>query len=326
MEKQEASKRLPRELGYEYDIVVKEPRLVVSLGELFEVETEDALNGMIRRSDQLPTLENLGPRHLRREGNPCAGPIYVEGAKAGDVLVVNIHDIVVDDQGVSCIFEGEGPLGDSFKYQECRGPHTTIIEHLPGPSGTTSDGKAVLDGRVLWDLNPHVGTIVTVPVRPIAAGSDSVTGQGPHGGNLDSRDICGGNKVMLPVAVDGACLYLGDVHACQADGEFYGSADESRATLTLSCEVIPQKHIPWVRVETPDAIIQLNSSKPLEEAVKQAFLYMIDWLVEDYGFTQRDAYVQLELNPGVRINVYQMVTFKRLTYTVGVEFPKRSLG
>ena len=72
---------------------------------------------------------------------------------------------------------------------------------------------------------------------------------------------------MLPVAVDGAYLYLGDVHACQADGEFYGSADESRSTLRLSCEVIPQKDIPWVRVETPDAIIQLNSYRPLEQAV-----------------------------------------------------------
>jgi acetamidase/formamidase len=131
---------------------------------------------------------------------------------------------------------------------------------------------------------------------------------------------------MLPVVVDGAYLYLGDVHACQADGEFYGSADEARATLTLSCEIISQKRIPWVRVETPNSIIQLNCSKPLEETVKQAFLWMIDWLVEDYGFTSRDAYVQLELNPDVRINVYQMVALKRLNYTAGVSFPKHALS
>ena len=142
---------------------------------------------------------------------------------------------------------------------------------------------------------------------------------------MDARDICKGSRVMLPVAVDGAYLYLGDVHACQGDGEFYGSADESRATLTLSCDVIPRTQIPWVRVETPNAIIQMNCSKPLEEAVKQAFLWLIDWLVEDYGFSPRDAYVQLELNSGVRINVYQMLQFKRLNYAVGVSFPKHSL-
>lgn len=319
-------KRLSRDKAFEYDIVVKEPKLTVSLGETFIVETEDALNGTIRRADQLPTVENLGLRHLRREGNPCAGPIFVEGTRAGDVLVVEIHDIVVDSQGVSCIFEGEGPLGDSHKYSDCRGPFTTIVRHIPGPSGTTTDGKAIFDGRMTWDLNPHIGTIATAPVRPIASGSDTVMGQTPQGGNMDARHICKGSRVMLPVAVDGAYLYLGDVHACQGDGEFYGSADESRAVVTLSCHVIPQKHIPWVRVETPESIIQMNCAKPLEEAVKQAFLWLIDWLVEDYGFSAREAYVLLELNPDVRINVYQMVQFKRLNYTVGVSFPQYLLS
>jgi len=180
-------RRILRRDAYEYEMVVKEPKLKVSLGETFVCETEDALNGMISREDQLPTPETLGPRFERFEMNPLCGPIYVEGAKPGDTLVVRIHDIVVADQGVSCIFPGVGPLADSAQYPECRGPFTKIIKHLPGPSGTTSDGKGVLSDRIIWDLNPHVGCIGTAPVRPIAAGADSVFGQGQHGGNMDVR-------------------------------------------------------------------------------------------------------------------------------------------
>jgi acetamidase/formamidase len=226
---------------------------------------------------------------------------------------------------MTCIFPGYGPLADSAKYPDCRGPFTKVIPHLDGPSGTTSDGRGVFDDRTVWDLNPHIGTIATVPERPIAAGSDTALGQGPWGGNIDCRDIRKGTKVLLPVEVEGAYLYLGDVHASMADGELYGMADESRAELTLSCEVIRAKQIPWLRLETTDSIVQLYSFRPLEGAIEQAFLWLIDWLVDDFGFSARDAYLQLGLNPGVRISVYQMTRMGRLNYTVGVSFPKSHL-
>jgi hypothetical protein len=52
---------------------------------------------------------------------------------------------------------------------------------------------------------------------------------------------------------------------------------------------------------------------------------MIDWLVEDYGKSQRSAYIHLSINPKVRVNVYQMLMADRLEFTVGVEFPKEHL-
>jgi len=77
--------------------------------------------------------------------------------------------------------------------------------------------------------------IGTAPIRPIAAGADSVFGQGRHGGNMDVRDVRKENGLMLPVFHEGAYLYLGDVHASEGDSEFYGVADESRAEVTVSC-------------------------------------------------------------------------------------------
>jgi acetamidase/formamidase len=306
-------------------MVIKEPRLRVKQGEKFVCETEDALNGMIRREDQLPLPEVLGPRFQRFELNPLAGPIYVEGAKPGDMLAVTLHDIVVEDQGVSCIVPGVGPLADSAKYPDCHGPFTKIIKHLPGPSGTTSDGKGVFNDRITWDLNPHMGTIGTTPLRPVAEGADSVFGQGAHGGNMDVRDVRKGNKVMLPVFHEGAYLYIGDMHASQGDSEYYGIADESRGAVTLSCEVVPNKPIPAPRIETPTSIIQLHSFRPLEDAIHQAIFWLIDWMVTDHGISPREAYMHIDLNPDFRIHVYQMVKLRRINYTVGAEIPKKYL-
>ncbi|NLT06059.1 MAG: hypothetical protein GXY03_07085 [Solirubrobacterales bacterium] len=317
--------RLPRADAFEYDMAAREPKLTVAQGERFVLETEDAESGLIRSESDLPTPETLGERWAREESNPVAGPVAVEGARAGDVLAVTIHDIVVDEQGYTAFIPGIGPLHDSARYPDCHGPFTRIVRHLPGPSGTTSDGVGVLDESTRWNLLPHIGTIGTAPLRAAAAGADTVYGQGAHGGNIDCRDISRGNTVLLPVAVDGGLLYAGDVHASQADSEYYGVADETRAELTLSCRVLSGRSIPAPRVVTPESIVQLHSAKPLEDAIGQAFLWMIDWLVEDFGFAPRDAYMHMGINPDVRINVYQMTKLGRLNYTAGVQFPRKQL-
>jgi acetamidase/formamidase len=280
---------------------------------------------VITSESQLPTDAVFGGRLLRDELNACAGPVVVSGALPGDVLAVDIHKIQVADHGVTCIFEGVGPLADSYRYAECRGPYTKLIAHRAGASGTTTDGDALFSDQVRWPLRPHIGTIAVAPARPYSAGADGNYGQGRWGGNLDSRDLCPGNRVFLQVEVEGAYLYLGDVHGTMADGELYGTANETAAAVTLSCEVLSDRSIPFVRIESPESIIQLNSYRPLDDAIADAFIWMLDWLVNGYHFSSRDAYLQLCLNPDVRINVYQMVKLGRLASTVGVAFPKNSL-
>ena len=48
----------------------------------------------------------------------------------------------------------------------------------------------------------------------------------------------------------------------------------------------------------------------------------MEWLMADYGCSQRMAYLLLGINPGFRINVYQMALIGRLQYTAGAEIPK----
>jgi acetamidase/formamidase len=317
-------KRITREKAYSYELVPKEPLLTVDLNEEFIVETEDANNGRIRTSEQLPIVEFL-PELRTMKFNPLAGPIYVNGVEEGDVLVVDILEIVVDNQGHTLFVPGNRPLNDSLTWAECRGPYTHIIRHLPGPSGTTSDGIGVLKEGVSWKLHPHIGTIGVVPLRPIQSGADSMYGQGPFGGNLDCRDLCKGTRLYLPVFQKGGLLYVGDVHASQADSEFYGVADETRAEVTLRCGVIKKKKIPFPRLEKENSIVQLCCGRPLEDAITQAFFWLMEWLVSDYGMERREACLHMGVNPNVRINVYQMAPIGRLLYTVGVEFPKANL-
>jgi amidase len=61
-----------------------EPRLRVEPGERFLVETQDNFFGEIETEDDLPTPEDLPfLRNQFWKVNPVAGPIYVEGLKAG---------------------------------------------------------------------------------------------------------------------------------------------------------------------------------------------------------------------------------------------------
>ena len=300
---------------------MREPVLTVEPGEVFTLEVEDAFNHMFTEASQLPTRDTLGPRF---RSNPASGPIFIEGAKQGDTLIVHIHDIRVDEKGVALILEGEGPLADSKRYPDCGEAYTEIIQHIPGPSGTTSDGMAILDGRISWELSPHIGVLATAPEDPIRSKVDTQSMSGSHGGNLDCREFRRGNNVMLNVAVEGAYLYVGDVHASQAS-EFGLTADESRAEVDLSCEVLSNKTIPDVRVETENSLIQLSCGPCLNEAVMKAHLLLLDWLTIDYGLLPRNVYLQFGVNPDVKIEIYRFSAPGQYDHTVGVTFPKRQL-
>jgi acetamidase/formamidase len=303
-------------------MIVQPPKLSVAQNELFTLETENSTSNKITTADDLPTKQTLGELYDLNLLNPCVGPVHIEGAEPGDTLVVDVVDIVVEDTGYVCL-EGIGPLAESLRYPDARGPYTKIIEHLPGPSGTTSDGIGVFDDKVRWNLHPMIGTIGLAPKRP-SRGSDTVTMQSEYGGNLDVREFSRGNRILLPVAHPGGLLYVGDVHASQAT-EFGGTGDESRADVTLKCSVIKNKSIPWIRVETPTDIIQLNCYRPIDEGIRQANLWMLEWLVEDFGMSARDATLQLAVNPLVRNHIYSLSMWGTMNYSVGVSFPKANI-
>jgi acetamidase/formamidase len=316
--------RIPRAQAMEYAFSGKvPPKLRVQEGESFILETEDAGSGVVRSADVLPTPQHRPQlRHTPGWVNPNAGPVYVEGCAAGDVLAVTIEDIVPDSQGFTTLHAHARFWPEPAKWAEVARPYTHIIKHLPGPDGTTRTGTAVFNERFRWDLKPFIGCIAVAPEWEVEGCG---YGQGPWGGNLDIRDVCVGNTILLPTFHDGGLLYIGDVHGSQADTEFTGTANETRAEVRVSCKVIKGKRIPWMRIDKPESIVSIAVAKPLEDAVERAVFGLCDWLVEDYGVNRRDAYLFMSVHPAMRINVYQMVPLGRLQYVAGAEFQKAAL-
>ncbi len=255
------------------------------------------------------------------QANPIGGPVYVEGAERGDTLVVAIEEILVGDYSWIAIGPKRGPLGESTRWPELSADYTTrIFRHEPGPSGGMGDGKLHFNDRLSWPITPFVGTLGTAPDREVCT---SLDGQGEWGGNLDIRDVRPGNRIRLPVFHPGSLFYLGDVHASQGDTEFTGTAAETTAVVRLHLDLIKGRRPPWMRIEKPESIVAVYASRPLEAAVEGATIYLMDWLISDYGFTPTDAYCLVSTCPDFRIHVHQMCKLAKLSFVAGAELPKR---
>lgn len=300
------------------------PLLRVKPGETFEIETWDAGLGYFKTpADKAIPSKRPGFDRSPPLVNPIGGPVFVEGAKRGDTLAITIDQIVVADYSWVAVGPRRGPLGESTRWPELSGDYTTkIFRHTPGPSGTTSDGTLHFSEKLSWPITPFVGTIGVAPDREVTTSND---GQGDWGGNLDIRDVCPGNRVLLPIYHEGALFYLGDVHASQGDTEFTGTAAETCATVRVRLDVMSGKKIPWMRIEKPESIVALSANRPLEVAVETATVQLMDWLITEYGFTPTDAYCLVSTCPGFRIHVYQMCRIGKLSFVAGAELPRRYL-
>jgi acetamidase/formamidase len=304
-----------------------EPVLRVEPGELFLVETQDNFFGAIKTERDLPTPEALPfLRYQFWKVNPVAGPIYVEGLEAGDLLVLEIEDVIPGDRGWTGFVPTFGNLAKNVDYPMLQQPYSRITHHRPGPSGSTSDGRGsfTITREVTYPLRPFLGTIVTAPERGI---ENTLVSQGPWGGNIDCHDVCKGHKIMLNAYHDGGLLFFGDAHAAQADSEYTGLADETAADVLARCRIVRQKRIPGVlRIETPESLIQVDSSRNAggwERALNGAFIGMMSWLTEDYRMDVKEAYLHFTVNPEVVIHTYQFVG--GAFYVVGVKFLKKYL-
>lgn len=304
-----------------------EPAVQVEPGERFLVETQDNFFGEIKTEEDLPSPEQFPfLRHEPWKVNPVAGPIHIEGLKAGDLLVFEIEDIIPSERGWTGFLPTFGNLAGRADFPDLQRAYSRITHHKPGPSGTTSDGTGSfnVNREVEYPLRPFLGTIVTAPERGI---DNSLTSQGPWGGNIDCRDVKKGNRIMMNTYHDGGLLFFGDAHAAQGDSEYTGIADETAADVIGSCHVGEQKKIPGVlRIENEESLIQVDSARnagSMDRALNGAFIGMMQWLTEEYGMDTKEAYLHFTTNPDVTIHTYQFVG--PAFYVVGVEFLKKYL-
>jgi amidase len=250
------------------------------------------------------------------------GPFHIEGAAPGDTLVIKIVRLRPNrDTAVSRYNPGgiSGVAGD--------GRTRMLNDPLPARAFTWRLDRQRMVG--ILDLPNSASKRIEVPLKPMLgrvavapAGAEAFGGlwPGDFGGNLDASDVREGVTVYLPVFHDGALFYFGDGHALQGDGEIIGSGLETTMDVTFQFDVIKGKQIRWPRVEDDQHIMVVGSVRPLIDALRIAYVELIEWLVADYGFDKMDAFQVASQVGEVRVaNVVDP------NYTVVAKFPKRFL-
>jgi amidase len=274
------------------------PAARVPDGARVELETADCFSDQIRRADD--RLEAVDWDEI----NPATGPVFVEGARPGDVLAVEIERIEMADQGVMAVSDGFGVLAERFSGTECRlVPIADDIAHLPG--------------GVRVPVRPMIGVLGVAP-----AGAAVPTGTpGAHGGNMDTALIGEGATVYLPIAAPGALLAAGDLHAVMGDGEICGTGVEVAGRVTLRVTI--RRDLPIVNpvVATPDVVATVASASTLDEAAILATRDMANLLGAQLGLDAVEATMLMSAAGELRVS--QVVDPLR---TARFELPKRVLS
>jgi acetamidase/formamidase/creatinine amidohydrolase/Fe(II)-dependent formamide hydrolase-like protein len=249
------------------------------------------------------------------------GPIAIEGAEPGDTLVVEIlkvrpnHDTAVSTQGgrfgALVPDGGTAMLNDMFP----RGRYVWRIDRQRMTGTVDLPGSAMKSITV--PLQPMLGRVAVAP-----EGDMSFDGLWPgrFGGNMDASDVREGTIVYLPVFHDGALFYFGDGHALMGDGEVCGSGLETSMDVAFRFGLLKKKTIAWPRFEDAEYLMVAASARPLSDALRIAFVELIDWLVADYGFDKADVYQLVS-----QVAVIRVANMVDPLYTVVAKFPKRFL-
>ena len=252
--------------------------LKINSGEEITIESYDCFKNELK--SEKDNLEEFNWDYV----NPATGPVYINDAKPGDILKIEIEDIEIANQSVMVLAPGEGLMGDRVKKSV-----TKIIK--------IENEMAVFSENIKVPVKPMIGVIGTAP-----ADNEIPTGTpGDHGANMDCKRMTAGNTLYLPVNVEGGLLALGDLHSVMGDGEVAVSGAETAGKVKLKIEVIKDKKMTLPFLESDDKVITIASAKTLDQAVKDATNNMVDYLVEFYNFDFEEASMLLSLIGDARI-------------------------
>lgn len=261
----------------------------VSPGDEVTVEVANSSGGQLARHSTNPDVAALDFAKV----NPVTGPIAIDGAVPGDVLVVDVVAIDVDTWGWTANIPGFGLLADDFPSAHLR------------VSSISAGEVELLPGLVL----PSVPMIGTIGVAPPETKPSTVVVPTRFGGNMDIRHVTAGARLLLPVGVAGGLLSLGDTHAAQGDGEICGTGIETSSTVTLRLDLIRDREIRFPLVETDsratrpgNAVAATGIGPDLMQATRDAARGLIDEIVRRTGLDPLDAYLLASVAADLRIS------------------------
>jgi formamidase len=304
-----------------------EPIAEVVPGEEIRLEAADGLDGQLTRDS---SHADAGTLDLGL-GHPLTGPVYVTGAKPGDLLEVELLSYETDDFGTTAVIPGFGYLADLFtdpylvKWEIAGG--LARAAELPGVA-VPEDAFAGVIGvapsherlealrrreESLRDRGQPVADSMPEGAKPPQA-ADGLRTIPPReiGGNLDVRQLVAGSRLWLPVDVPGALFSVGDLHFAQGDGEVCGTAIEVAGAVTVRFGLVEGGHRSrYPTFETPGRParrsfattgIPVETGMDLNAAAREALLEMIDHLEHTYGFARPAAYALCSATVDLRVS------------------------
>jgi amidase len=246
-------------------------------GEIVKFIVHDCFCGQIQSEDKLAKDVDY------TRSNPAAGPLYVEGAEAGDALAVDILDIEVDDHGVVCTINDVGPLWPTCELR------TRLVP--------IREGYAFFKD-LKWPIDPMIGVIGTAPDW-----GDEPTGYVSRaGGNMDSRLIRKGATVWLPVRRPGAMLSMGDLHATMGDGEVSGTGIEIAGEITVRVRLAKDCLLNLPVTETRDAWFVNCNGETCDEAIAEGYKEMQRLISRAYGWDSTDTALYMSIQGFLECN------------------------
>ena len=298
----------PQNVHWGYFDPAQAPSLTVKSGDLVYAEAithhaGDAPDLMM--DDAVWKIFNEIPEEDRNPGvHIMTGPIFVEGAKPGDMLEVRYHRMTPRNNYGSNLAANWGYLYKDFDEKE----RVTIYELDPNSNNARAlyaydfPGKYLVPGTVTEcpvcdrqdalkgvrvPVRPHLGT---AGVAPNVHGRVSTIPPGLHGGNIDNWRIGAGATMYYPVQVDGALFSIGDPHVSQGDGEISGTAIESSLNVTMQIILRKDFFFPSPLLETEDSFVVHGFDPDLNVATRNAALDMLKLLNEHHGLSRNDSY------------------------------------
>ena len=280
-------------ISYVWDNSI-EPALEIEAGETVELEAADASGGQLGPDSTAAEVAGLDFDRV----NPVTGPVFVRGARPGDVLAVEILELRPREWGWTAIIPGFGLLADEFTE-----PWLRISEV------SKDHGLVRFADGVNLPIAPFPGTIGVAPAEP---GKHSVVPPRRWGGNMDIKHLQAGATLYLPVGVEGALFSLGDTHAAMGDGEVCGTAVETPMDVVVRLSVrrdfsthYPQYELPagqLARGEQSSYHVCTGIHEDLLEATREATRAMVDHLVQRHGRDRSEAYAIASVAVDLRVH------------------------
>ena len=230
--------------------------------------------------DTLP--QGAGPHFI-------TGPVFVEGARPGDVLQVDILEVTVNqDWGFVAILPLLGTLPDEFTDYETIHPKVDHARQV-----------CVMPWGTEIPLDPFFGIISTAP--PPAWGRCGSPVPRAFGGNMDNKELRPGTTLYLPVFNEGALFFAGDGHGVQGDGEVCITALETGVTGRFRLTVRHDMALTWPFAENDTHLISIGLDEDLDDAAKQAVREMVRHVCDRTVLTRNQAYMMCSLAGNLRV-------------------------